>query len=137
MQVNNFNMKVRIISPEKRIYSSDEALEIYVPTTSGTIGVLADHENLISILQIGEVKVKTSKATDTILINGGVLEVKDNEVILLTEDANLPHEIIKEETEKAIRMAEEKLASNPPSTELVMLEKQLRYQRFKQSKVQL
>jgi len=132
-------MKLRVISPQKRIYSSENVVEAYIPTKSGIVGILVGHEDLISLLNIGEVRVKNKDSSEFehILVSGGILEVKDNDIIILADEADLPHEVIKEETEKAIKMAEEKISSEPLSTELILLEKQLIYQKFKKEKARI
>jgi F-type H+-transporting ATPase subunit epsilon len=47
--------------------------------------VLKDHAPIISTLEDGKVTVRTSQETQTFTIKGGVVEVKENKVVVLAE----------------------------------------------------
>jgi F-type H+-transporting ATPase subunit epsilon len=132
-------MNIKIISPEKQIFQAQDIKEVYIPTTTGIIGVLPEHENLISTLAIGKIIIKTSNPKlqtynqDEVLIAGGILQIKNDEIIVLADEADLPHELIKEDIEEAIKRAEQKLSGFVEPSELIRLEKELRYHKFKQS----
>ena len=127
-------MRVSIISPEDQIYQSSDAIEVYIPTLDGIIGIFKDHTNLVSLLGIGSVRIKTkdNKDFESILVGNGIVQIEDNNITILAENADLPANIIKEEIERAIKVASERLASETNEHELIMLEKQLKYQKFRQ-----
>ena len=56
-----------------------------VPGTMGSFTVLNNHAPIISTLEAGEVKVKGNAGMETFHINGGVIEVLKNKVVLLAE----------------------------------------------------
>ena len=63
---------------------SDQALEIILPTQAGQIAVLPHHVPLISVLEAGNMVIVTAKERIEKEIEGGILEVgKDKVVILL------------------------------------------------------
>lgn len=132
-------MKISVISPEDKIYESNDAIEVYIPTQDGIIGIFKDHTNLVSLLGIGSVriKIKDSKDFESILVGNGIVQIEDNNITILAENADLPANIIKEEIEKAIKIGSERLATETNEHELVMLEKQLRYQKFRQDFVSI
>lgn len=77
-------MTLEILTPDKKVFAG-EASSLTVPGTLGSFTVLNNHAPLISTLEAGEVKVKTGSGMETFLINGGVVEVLKNKVVLLAE----------------------------------------------------
>jgi F-type H+-transporting ATPase subunit epsilon len=77
-------MVVEIYTPDQLIFQG-EAASVTVPGTSGSFEVLKDHAPIISTLEDGKVTVRTSQETQTFVIKGGVVEVKENKVVVLAE----------------------------------------------------
>ena len=75
-------MDVQIISPDRNLYEGKADL-VTVPGSSGSIGILNNHAPLISSLKKGEVKVILNKKEQFFKINGGVVEVSQNKVVVL------------------------------------------------------
>ena len=77
-------MVLEIYTPDQLIFQG-EAASVTVPGTSGSFEVLKDHAPIISTLEDGKVTVRTSQETQTFTIKGGVVEVKENKVVVLAE----------------------------------------------------
>ncbi len=78
-------MQLDIITPEKNLYSGEVEM-INLPGSDGSFGVLKDHAPIVSTLKAGQVKVvEASKEEKVFEINGGVVEVNSNKVIVLAE----------------------------------------------------
>jgi|TARA_B110000046_G_scaffold141997_1_gene148785 F-type H+-transporting ATPase subunit epsilon len=77
-------MKVEIISPNKLIFEG-EANSLLLPGKDGSFGVLNDHAPIISSLTEGSVKLSTDEGEKSYEINGGVVEVLKNKVIILAD----------------------------------------------------
>lgn len=77
-------MKVEIISPDKLIFEG-EANSLLLPGKDGSFGVLNDHAPIISSLTEGSVKLSTDEGEKSYEINGGVVEVLKNKVIILAD----------------------------------------------------
>jgi F-type H+-transporting ATPase subunit epsilon len=77
-------MKVEIISPDKLIFEG-EAESLQLPGKDGSFGVLNDHAPIISSLAEGSVKLNTNEGVKSFDINGGVVEVLHNKVIVLAD----------------------------------------------------
>lgn len=75
-------MDVQIITPEKSLYDGKADL-VTVPGTSGSIGILNNHAPLVSSLSKGEVKIVLDNKEEFIKIDGGVVEVLKNSVVVL------------------------------------------------------
>jgi F-type H+-transporting ATPase subunit epsilon len=78
-------MKVEIITPDANVFAG-EATALQVPGTDGLLGILNGHAPLVSTLQAGKVKVTVEKGEEKFFdINGGVVEVLNNSVMILAE----------------------------------------------------
>ncbi len=110
-----------------------EVKSLFLPTVNGTVEVLPEHMALITELDQGEIRIQTQDGKDiSFLASRGYARIKDNEVVLLLDEVDQADELVKEEIEKAIESAQTMMSKtelNP--TELIQLEKRLRYERFK------
>lgn len=80
-------MKIEIITPDQKIFEGD-IKSVRVPGTKGSFQVLKDHAPLISTLDNGPVIIVDLAGNEKrFIINGGVIEVKMNKIILLAESA--------------------------------------------------
>ena len=78
-------MKIEIITPDRKIYEG-EIKSVRVPGKKGSFQVLKDHAPIISTLENGPVILVNDKNEEKMFeIDGGVIEVKANKIILLAE----------------------------------------------------
>lgn len=88
----------------------EDVHEVILPTLDGEIGVLQDHMPLVSVATTGAIAVrKNAKDTDTqreyFATNGGVIEVSDNTLRVLVDEADHADEINEAEAQKALAQA--------------------------------
>jgi len=78
-------MLLEIITPDTQIYEGECSL-LQLPGVDGSFEILHNHLPLISALKKGKVKViDQSGETLFFKINGGVIEVLKNKIIILAE----------------------------------------------------
>ena len=77
-------MYLEVITPDKKIFEG-EVVSATFPGTDGSFQILNNHAPLISTCATGQVKVKTSSEEKCFTIDGGVVEVLKNKVVLLAE----------------------------------------------------
>jgi F-type H+-transporting ATPase subunit epsilon len=78
-------MLLEIISPDKKLYEG-EVKSIVLPGIDGSFGILDKHAPLISALKKGEIEITvTENQKENFQVNGGVVEVLKNKVIVLAE----------------------------------------------------
>ena len=77
-------MHLDIITPDKKVYNG-EATSVTLPGTDGQFQVLNRHAPLVSTLGKGNVVVDVSGVKQTYIIDGGVVEVLHNNVLVLAE----------------------------------------------------
>ena len=77
-------MNLEIITPDKTIYKGEAEL-VQLPGIDGSFEILNNHAPLISALKKGKVKVRKDGSDDFYEINGGVIEVLENKILILAE----------------------------------------------------
>lgn len=78
-------MYLEIITPDIKAFEG-EVSAVKVPGSSGTFEMLNKHANIISTLVNGEVRIKTADNENKVFdIEGGVVEMLDNKVVILAE----------------------------------------------------
>jgi F-type H+-transporting ATPase subunit epsilon len=80
-------MNLQIITPDKKLFEGEVKL-VQVPGSKGSFQILKNHAPIISTLDPGDVKIiDAGDKTSFISIGGGVIEVKNNKIIILAESA--------------------------------------------------
>ena len=81
-------MKIEIVTPDTKVFEG-EIKSVRVPGRKGSFQVLKDHAPIVSTLEKGPVIMVDLDGRQTILeIDGGVIEVKANKIILLADSAS-------------------------------------------------
>ena len=80
-------MLLEIIAPDKKLYSGEVDL-VQVPGSKGSFEILKNHAPIISTLEQGKIKIVDNKGDTTFYeVDGGVIEAKNNKIIVLAETA--------------------------------------------------
>jgi len=78
-------MYIEVITPDKKLYEGEISL-VKLPGTMGSFEILNNHAPIISSLEKGEIKIiGVNNQTTRIKINGGLVESKNNKIIVLAE----------------------------------------------------
>lgn len=80
-------MHLEIITPDRKVFEG-EVTAAQFPGADGSFEVLNNHAPLIAALRAGDVTLTGAAGRDTIRIEGGVVEVLRNNVIVLAEGAS-------------------------------------------------
>ena len=78
-------MHLEIITPDKTIFDGEVDSATF-PGSKGSFQVLKNHAALISSLDKGKVIYKINDNEQEMVINGGIVEVLNNNIILLAEE---------------------------------------------------
>ena len=81
-------MYLEIITTDKKIFSGT-INSVRVPGIKGSFAVLEYHAPIISTLEKGKIRVVERGAESFYKISGGVIEVKNNNVIILAESVEM------------------------------------------------
>ncbi|MBK7227867.1 MAG: F0F1 ATP synthase subunit epsilon [Ignavibacteriales bacterium] len=102
-------LNLEIVTPSKSAFSG-EIKSITVPGTKGRFQILKNHAPIISMFDIGMIKVELPDGkSDHYATAGGTIEVLDNKVLVLADSIEQVSEIDEERALKAKQRAEERL----------------------------
>ena len=99
---------LEIVTPE-RLAFSDTVDSVQLPGVEGELGVLPHHAPLISMLGVGELRIRKGGAEEIFAIAGGFLQVRPDKVVVMAETADMASEIDLQKAEEARREAERAL----------------------------
>lgn len=124
-----------IVTPDAKL-ASVEAEMVVVPGSEGSMGFLAGHEPLVSVLSDGEARIKPAGSGDTksYVLQGGYVEVSADKVIILADraipsdeiDATAAREQLAVVNGKMEGLSLEELAKTTYASDKVWFETQLR-----------
>ena len=78
-------MRLEILTPEETLFDN-EVLSVQVPGKSGKFEMLNNHMPIVSSLKTGIIKItNTDNQKQEVKINSGVIEMKENKIIILAE----------------------------------------------------
>ncbi len=79
-------MYIEIITPDKKLYTG-EINRVKLPGTKGYFEILNNHAPIISTLEKGQIKVTDVNNKITLIdITGGLVETKNNKIVVLAEN---------------------------------------------------
>jgi F-type H+-transporting ATPase subunit epsilon len=126
--------KVEILTPEGEVFN-DEVEMISTRTTLGSIGILANHEPVLGMLEPTELRVYLS---DTEILrfaqSEGYMQVGGNHAMLLVQEIQRPEDLDVSRIRERLSEAERDLESAGEDTERrrLALREQKRWQAFLQ-----
>ena len=123
---------VEVLTPEGHVFS-DEVEMVSTRTTTGSIGVLANHAPLMAILEPTELRLYKSDSDVVRFAQGeGYLQVVDNTALVLVEEAIPPDEIDRSNFEARLKETQEVVErADDDSEEKARAEREIkRYQAF-------
>lgn len=94
----------------------EDVYEIQLPTPDGQIGIFPNHMPLVSLAVPGLIAIKRNERDSVekmeyFATDGGVIEILDNRVRILADEAVAADEIHEESTKKALIAAQEAFAN--------------------------
>jgi F-type H+-transporting ATPase subunit epsilon len=96
---------VEVLTPEGKVFE-DEVQMVSTRTTTGSIGVLANHAPLMAILEPTELRLYKSDTDVVRFAQGeGYLQVVDNSALVLVEEAIAPDDIDRSAFEERLKEA--------------------------------
>jgi F-type H+-transporting ATPase subunit epsilon len=110
-------LHLQVATPERQLV--DEAVtRVEIPGKNGYLGILPEHAPLLSELGAGVLSYSSESQEKLVAIDGGFLEVLDNEVRVLAEHAEFGKDINPEQARQQVTEAQgavDRAASAPDS----------------------
>ena len=109
---------LKVIASDRVAYNG-RCQKVIVPAADGgQMGILADHENMVIAIEVGEAKMQLEDGTwETLAVGTGFLEVVNNRVTMLVQTAEKPEEIDARRAEERREVMEEKLRQKQSNQE--------------------
>ena len=87
-----------------------DAQSVSLPTTEGSVGILAHHSNIIMAVVPGEITYRAADGSEeTVIVSDGLLKVENGEAMILIDTAERPEEIDEARAQRAEERAREEL----------------------------
>ncbi|MDD3419084.1 MAG: F0F1 ATP synthase subunit epsilon [Candidatus Gastranaerophilales bacterium] len=86
-------LKLKVITPAKVLFESDNVDAVYSTAVDGEFGVMPGHIPYMTPLAIGVSKYVKGSESRYISTIGGIFQVKNNEVLILTDEAEFGEDI--------------------------------------------
>ena len=103
-------LSVSIVTPNGEAYSVKEASMVVLGTTSGQVGIMANHVPMVASLKIGPLKVIFPDGREEFLaVSEGFVETHKGEVTIIVQTAELDKDIDVERAKRALERAKERL----------------------------
>lgn len=77
-------MYLEIVTPDQKVFEG-EVISVTFPGTDGSFQVLNNHAPLLSTLKKGTIVYKDKNNEYDVIVDGGVVEVLNNKVVVLAE----------------------------------------------------
>ena len=77
-------MYLEIVTPDQKVFEG-EVISVTFPGTDGSFQVLNNHAPLLSTLKKGMIVYQDEKNKYDVMVDGGVVEVLNNKVVVLAE----------------------------------------------------
>jgi F-type H+-transporting ATPase subunit epsilon len=101
-------LAVEVVTTTGRVFEGD-ADEVIAPGSEGELGILPRHAPLMTTLNIGALHIKLNGGEETLFIGGGFMEVSNNRVIVLADEAERASDIDEAHAQEARRRAQQAL----------------------------
>jgi F-type H+-transporting ATPase subunit epsilon len=99
-------LKVELVATDRKVWAGDASM-VVMKTKSGEVGILPGHSPLLAALAEGAVTIKSETDGEfKAAVHGGFAIVDHDNVILLTDSAELASEIDKARAEKTLQKAQ-------------------------------
>ena len=100
-------IRVELVAADRLVWSG-EATRVIARTTEGDVGILPHHAPLLSLMVDGVVDIQTTDGeTWVAAVDAGFLSVAHNRVSILSERAEMSHEIDLEQARRELDRAKE------------------------------
>ena len=129
----NKTFKLQIMASDHTVYDGD-AVSVSLPTTEGSVGILADHSNVIMAVVPGTIEyVPVGEAAaemglsgrQSVVVSDGLLKVEGGEVMILVDTAERPGDVDEARAIRAEEKAREELKRGSNNRDHAMVEAEL------------
>lgn len=116
--MGSFDLKIIAIN---KIFYEGQSKQLILPSTDGSMGILANHEDSVIAVSAGELRIQTAEDLWIIAVTGaGHVQISGNKVVMIVDTVELPEEIDEQRALEAKERAEEQLRQDQSTYEYYM-----------------
>ena len=115
-------LTVEIVTAERQVYNETDVDMVVAPGSEGVLGILPRHAPLLTMLRPGSLRVKKGGAEQEMAVAGGFLQVNNDRVLILADQAVRADEIDAAAAEEARHRAEQALSDASRSGDAVQIQ---------------
>ena len=109
--------RAEVLTPEGEVFN-DEVEMVSTKTTVGSIGILANHEPVLAMLDPTELRLyKTESEVVRFAQAEGYMQMADNHILILVEEAMAPGDLDAGNLRERLQLADRELESAGQDTE--------------------
>lgn len=90
-----------VLTPDRVLYEGNVEFAV-VQAFDGEMGFLYNHSPLVSELGYGEIRLHSGNDVNRLVVEGGLVEIRNNEMIILAENAIKRNDLSAPEIEKRL-----------------------------------
>ena len=98
-------LRVTIVTAQRTVFEGESEM-VNAPGSEGQLGILPRHAPLLTLLGVGELRVRQNGVDEGFFVGGGFLEVNNNVVTVLADDAERAANIDEAHAQEARRRAQ-------------------------------
>ncbi|HEX9035795.1 MAG TPA: ATP synthase F1 subunit epsilon [Ktedonobacterales bacterium] len=98
-------LRVLVLTSQQRVFEG-EAEQVNAPGGDGELTILPRHAPLLTTLNLGEMRIRVRGEDEGVFVAGGFLEVNDNVVTVLADDAERASDLDESKAEEARQRAQ-------------------------------
>lgn len=106
-------MQLEIVTPDRRVIIG-ETSDVVIPALQGELEALPGHAPFLALLGTGVLTFVHQGKPTRLMVSGGYVEIDRDRVTLMAEHAALADEVAREDTNKSLYDAEQKLKQLGP-----------------------
>ena len=118
-------LRLEMVTAERVVLEEDVDMVI-APAVDGQVGILPHHAPLLTILRLGELRVRRGGTEQELIVTGGFMEVLNDKVTILADAAERIEEIDVAGAEEARRRAADALANRQAGVDTAAAELAMR-----------
>jgi ATP synthase F1 epsilon subunit len=111
-------LEVCVLTPD-RVFRKKSAEELILPTSTGQVGILRGHAPILTALDIGPILLRQESRWTAFALIGGFALVQSDVVTILVSAAVAASSVTKDDAEKALEEATDRLNQVSGATEKV------------------
>lgn len=119
-------LRVEVVTGDRIVFQEDDVDMVIAPGADGTLGILPRHAAIVSLLAMGEMRVKKGGTEESLVVFGGFLEVAHDQVRVLADSAERAEDIDLARAQAARDRAEARLSERTAQIDFTRAEIALR-----------